>query len=52
VSVVHIDCTAMGAPSPIAVPPIQTRFDLRRGRAEGRSSGRFKSRLIVLTLKV
>src|SRR5882762_4389275 len=46
VSVVHIDWTATGAPSPIAVPPTQTRFDLRRGRGEARSSCRFKSTLI------
>src|SRR3954463_2367103 len=43
VRVVHIDCTAIGAPSPIAVPPTQTRFDLRRGRGPTRSSGRFRS---------
>src|SRR5256885_9565971 len=46
VSVVHIDWTATGAPSPIAVPPTQTRFDLRRGRGEARSSGRFRSTFI------
>src|SRR5206468_5031171 len=43
VSVVHIDWTETGAPSPIAVPPTQTRFDLRRGRGPRRSSGRLRS---------
>src|SRR6267142_1657266 len=43
VRVVHIDCTATGAPSPMAVPPTQTRLDLRRGRGPMRSSGRFRS---------
>src|SRR5437867_1006957 len=50
VSVVHIDCTATGAPSPIAVPPTQTRLDFRRGRGEARSSGRFKSTLIRVSI--
>src|SRR5439155_2196410 len=45
VSVVHIDWTATGAPSPIAVPPTQTRLDFRRGRGEARSSGRLRSTL-------
>src|SRR5438445_269730 len=52
VRVVHIDCTATGAPSPIAVPPTQTRFDLRRGRGDARSSGRLRSTSIALTNKV
>ena len=52
VSVVHIDWTATGAPSPMAVPPTQTRFDLRRGRGAARSSGRFRSRFMLLTVKV
>src|SRR5882762_2653762 len=52
VSVVHIDCTDTGAPSPIAVPPTQTRFDFRLGRGPTRSSGRFRSTLIVLTQQV
>src|SRR3981081_2438475 len=52
VRVAHIDCTETGAPSPIAVPPTQTRFDLRLGRGPTRSSGRFRSTLIVLTEQV
>src|SRR5439155_23449856 len=52
VSVVHMDCTETGAPSPIAVPPTQTRFDFRRGRGPTRSSGRFRSTLIALMEQV
>lgn len=40
-----MDCTAIGAPSPMAVPPTQTRFERRRGRGPTRSSGRFRSTL-------
>src|SRR5437867_3645251 len=50
VSVVHIDWTATGAPSPIAVPPTQTRFDFRRGRGEARSSGRLRSMFIAASI--
>src|SRR5437899_12188698 len=50
VRVVHIDCTATGAPSPIAVPPTQTRLDLRRERGAARSSGRFRSTLIGVSI--
>src|SRR5438552_7696218 len=43
VSVVHMDWTAIGAPSPIGTPPTHTRLLGRRTRGPTRSSGRLRS---------